>query len=76
MVGGIIFVFVLSILGAVFASELQTQVDSWESNLTAEGQTAAAAVVALIPLLFWVLLAVGIILSIVQMFLPGRLGGL
>ena len=76
MVGGIIFVFVLSILGAVFASELQTQVDSWESNLTAEGQTAAASVVALIPLLFWVLLAVGIILSIVQMFLPGRLGGL
>jgi len=75
MVGAIILVFLVAILGAAFTPVLQTQVDSWSENLTTEGQTAAAAVVGLIPLLFWILLAVGLILTIVAIFLPGRLGG-
>ncbi len=72
MVSAIIFIFVIAILGAAFASPLQTQVTSWSSNLTAAGQTTAASVVSLIPLLFWVLLAVGIILLVVSMFLGGH----
>ena len=76
MIVGLIGVFVLAMLGAALTDPLQDQVDSWEENLTTAGQTAAATVVALIPLLFWVLLAVGIILSLVATFLPGKLGGL
>lgn len=76
MVAAIIFIFVIAILGAAFSGPLQDQVDSWEENLTDNGQTTAASVVSLIPLLFWILLAVGIILLIVATFLPGRLGGL
>jgi len=76
MIVGLIGVFVLAMLGAALTDPLQDQVDSWESNLTTAGQTAAATVVALIPLLFWVLLSVGIILALVSTFLPGKIGGL
>jgi TRAP-type mannitol/chloroaromatic compound transport system permease large subunit len=76
MIEAIVFVFVIAILGAAFTPALQTQVDSWAENLTTAGQTAAASVVTLIPLLFWILLAVGMILVIVATFLPGKLGGL
>ena len=76
MVGLVIYIFILAILGAAFTPELQVQVDSWEENLTTAGQTAAATVVSLIPLLFWVLLAVAIILGVVATLIPGRLGGL
>src|SRR3972149_2665019 len=75
MIVGLIGVFVLAMLGAALTDPLQDQVDSWESNLTTAGQTAAATVVALIPLLFWVLLSVGIILALVSTFLPGKPGG-
>ncbi len=74
MVGAIMLIFVICILGAAFTSPLQAQVTSWTSNLTAAGQSTAAAVVALIPLLFWVLLAVGVILVVVEMFLGGTTG--
>jgi len=76
MIVGLIGVFVLAMLGAALTDPLQDQVDSWEENLTTAGQTAAATVVALIPLLFWVLLSVGIILALVSTFLPGKIGGL
>lgn len=74
MIGAVIFVFIIAVLGAAFTPTLQTQVDSWEENLTTSGQTGAATVVALVPLLFWILLAVGIILAVVATFLPGKLG--
>lgn len=74
MVVAIVLIFVLSILGAVFTAPLQTEVGYWQANLTAHGQTAAAAIVGLIPLLFWVLLAVGIILMVVSMFLGSSSG--
>lgn len=75
MVGAIVVIFVIAILGAAFTKPLQDQVDSWKQNLTTEGQATAAAVVGLIPLLFWVLLAVGVILLVVEMFLgSGREG--
>ena len=73
MIVGLIGVFVLAMLGAALTDPLQDQVDSWEENLTTAGQTAAATVVALIPLLFWVLLSVGIILALVSTFLPGKI---
>ena len=76
MIVGLIGVFVLAMLGAALTDPLQDQVDSWEENLTTAGQTAAATVVALIPLLFWVLLSVDIILALVSTFLPGKIGGL
>ena len=76
MIVGLIGVFVLAMLGGALTDPLQDQVDSWEENLTTAGQTAAATVVALIPLLFWVLLSVGIILALVSTFLPGKIGGL
>jgi hypothetical protein len=57
MIGAIILIFVIAILGAAFTTPLQNQVTSWSDNLTTNGQTTAAAVVSLIPLLFWVLLA-------------------
>lgn len=76
MVGSLIAVFLLAVLGAALSPEVQTQVDAWSENLTTAGQTAAAAIVDLIPLLYWILLAVGIILGLVATFLPGKLGGL
>jgi type III secretory pathway component EscU len=74
MIGAIILIFVIAILGAAFTTPLQNQVTSWSDNLTTNGQTTAAAVVSLIPLLFWVLLAVGIILVVVEMFLGSEHG--
>lgn len=71
MIGAIVLIFLISILGSAFTVPLQDQVTSWKSNLTAEGQTTAASVVGLIPMLFWVLLAVGIIIVIVEMFVGG-----
>jgi len=76
MVGGVVLVFLIAVLGAAFTPTLQDQVNSWKQNLTNEGNGAAASVVSLIPLLFWILLSVGIILTIVAMFLPGKIGGL
>jgi len=76
MVASLIGIFLLAVLGAALSGPLQDQVDSWSANLTADGQTAAAAIVDLIPLLYWILLAVGIILATVATFMPGRLGGL
>jgi hypothetical protein len=74
MIGAVIFVFIIAVLGAAFTSTLQDQVDSWSENLTDSGQGGAATVVNLIPLLFWILLGVGIILALVASFLPGKLG--
>lgn len=74
MVGAVVLVFLIAILGAAFTPVLQDQVDSWSENLTTQGQTAAAAVVSLLPLIFWILLAVGLILLIVAIFLPGKVG--
>src|SRR6266566_3312035 len=71
MVAAIMFVFVIAILGAAFTGPLQGQVNNW----TANNQSSAATVVSLIPLLFWILLAVGIILVVVGSFLPEQ-GGL
>jgi hypothetical protein len=76
IVGGVLLVVMVAVLGAAFTPMIQDQVTSWSDNLTAEGQTAAAAVVGIIPLLFWILLAIGVILAIVALFLPGKLGGL
>lgn len=76
MITAVIAVFLLALLGAAFTPTLQTQVDSWEENLTTAGQTGAASVVNLIPLIFWLLLAIGIVLMTVATFLPGRVGGL
>lgn len=70
MVAAIMFVFVISILGAAFTGPLQGQVNNWTSNLTANNQSSAATVVGLVPLLFWILIAVAIILTIVAAFLP------
>jgi hypothetical protein len=74
MIGALVFVFIIAVLGAAFTSTLQDQVDSWSENLTTAGQDGAATVVELIPLLFWILLGVGIILALVAAFLPGKLG--
>ncbi len=69
MVYSIVLIFVIAILGAAFEPVLADQVTSWKANLTSDGQTAAAAVVGLIPTIYWILLAVGIILYVVAMFL-------
>ncbi len=75
MVAAIMFVFIIAILGAAFTGPLQGQVNNWSANLTANNLSSAATVVSLIPLLFWILLAVGIILIVVAAMLPGK-GGL
>ena len=72
----IVLLFLIALLGAAFTPTLQTQVTSWSENLTTSGQTGAATVVNLIPLVFWILLAVGLILAAVHEFLPGEGGGL
>ncbi len=85
MIGAVVFVFVIALLGAAFTPVLQTQVNNWGDNLTAEGQDGAATVVGLIPLLFrsarrneqvgdWILLAIGMILTVVDSLLPGKFG--
>ena len=76
MVGVIMFVFLLAVLGAAFTPLLQGQVNGWSANLTAANQTGAAAVVRLVPLIFWILIAVGIILTVVAELLPGKVAGL
>jgi len=68
------FVFIVAILGAAFTAPLQGQVNNWSANLTANNQSSAATIVNLIPLLFWILLAVGVILIVVAIFLPGKMG--
>lgn len=74
MIGAVVFVFLIAVLGAAFTPTLQSQVDSWQENLTDAGQTGAATVVGIIPLMFWILLGVGVILALVAAFLPGKLG--
>jgi len=76
MVALIIFVFVLAVLGAAFTPVLQTQVTSWSANLTATNQSSAAAIVSLLPLIFWILIAVAIILVVIKELLPSSVGGL
>src|SRR2546430_1355831 len=76
MVSAIMFVFIIAILGAAFTGPLQGQVNNWTANLTANNQSATATVVGLIPLPFWILLAVGVILVVVSTFLPGKKSGL
>jgi len=51
MVAVVITIFVLAILAGAFTWPLQQQVDAWSANLTDNGQTAAATIVDLIPLL-------------------------
>ena len=76
MVAVVITIFVLAILASAFTWPLQQQGDAWPAHLTDNGQTAAATIVDLIPLLLWILLAVGIILAIVSVFLGKSAGGL
>ena len=76
IVGAVLLVVLVAVLGASFTPLIQDQVDSWEQNLTTAGQTAAASVVSIIPLLFWILLAIGVLLVIISVFLPGRIGGM
>ena len=75
MVVLIIFVFLLAVLGAAFTPVLQGQVNNWSANLTAQNQSSAAAIVSLIPLIFWILIAVAIILLVVHELIP-EAGGL
>jgi len=76
MVTMIIFVFLIAVLGAAFTPVLQGQVNNWSANLTASNQSSAASVVSLIPLIFWILIAVAIILVVVNTLLPDVKGGL
>lgn len=71
----IIFVFLLAVLGAAFTPVLQSQVNNWSANLTSANQTSAAAIVSLLPLIFWILLAVAIILVVVKELIPESQGG-
>lgn len=64
MVYLIVILFIIAALGAAFAPTLQTQVTKWSANLTG-ASAPAATVVSLIPMLFWILLAAGLILSFV-----------
>lgn len=75
MLSFVIGVFVLIIVAAAFTPVLQTQVIAWRAALNSSGNTAASTVVSLVPLLIWLLLAVGIILAAVAVFMPGK-GGL
>ncbi len=76
MVGLIIFIFLIAVLGAAFTPVLQGQVKNWSDNLTANNQSSAASIVNLIPTIFWILLAVAIILFAVAALLPSEKGGL
>jgi len=76
MVTMIIFVFLIAVLGAAFTPVLQGQVNNWSANLTASNQSSAASVVSLIPLIFWILIAVAIILVVVNTLIPDVKGGL
>lgn len=69
MVSMVVLVFLIGVLGAAFTPTLQTQVDAWSASLTAANQTGAATIVSLIPTIFWILLAVGVILMSVGAFL-------
>lgn len=66
MVYLIVVIFIIAALGAAFAPTLQTQVTKWSANLTG-ASAPAATVVSLIPMLFWILLAAGLILSFVAL---------
>ncbi len=72
----IVFVFLLAVLGAAFTPVLQGQVNNWSANLTAANQTSAATIVSLIPLIFWILIAVAIILLVVRKLIGTGAGGL
>lgn len=78
MISVIVAIFLLSVIAYAFTYPLQNQVNTWKTNLTAQGQSAAATVVGLIPTLLWILVAVGIILLVVHTFAGrgGRHGGL
>jgi hypothetical protein len=76
IVGAVILVVLVAVLGAAFTPLIQDQTDSWSANLTTAGQTGAAAVVDILPLLFWILLAIGVLLVIIAVFLPGKMGGM
>jgi predicted PurR-regulated permease PerM len=76
MVALIIFIFLIAVLGAAFTPVLQGQVNNWSANLTANNQSSAATIVNLIPTIFWILLAVAVILFAVAALLPGKTAGL
>ena len=69
VVTSIMVIFILAVLGAALSGPLNTQITNWKANLTSEGNTGAATVVGLIPLLYWILLGVGVILYAVGLFL-------
>jgi len=76
VVTSIMTIFILAVLGAALAGPLQTQITDWKANLTAGGNTAAATVVGLIPLIYWILLGIGVILYAVGLFLGRGKDGL
>ncbi len=69
MVYSLFIIFILGALGAALAGPFSTQITAWAAALTAANNTAAAAVVALIPLIYWILLSVGVILYTLGIFL-------
>lgn len=62
MIGVIVTIFVLVVLAYAFTYPLTNQVNTWKTNLTAQGQAAAATVVGLIPTILWILVAIAVIL--------------
>lgn len=76
VVTSIMVIFILAVLGAALSGPLQTQITYWSANLTKGGNTAAATVVGLIPLIYWILLGIGVILYAVGLFLGHGRDGL
>lgn len=62
MIGVIVTIFLLVVLAYAFTYPLTNQVNTWKTNLTAQGQSAAATVVGLIPTILWILVAIAVIL--------------
>lgn len=75
MVYSLFIIFVLAMLGAALVGPFNTEITSWQAALNSSGQTAAATVVGLIPLIYWILLGIGIVLYTLGVFL-GRERGL
>lgn len=62
MIVVVVTIFLLVVLAYAFTYPLTSQVNTWKTNLTAQGQAAAATVVGLIPTILWILVAIAIIL--------------
>jgi hypothetical protein len=69
MVQSLFVIFILAALGAALVGPFSGEINSWAANLTEQNQTAAAAVILLIPLIYWILLGVGVILYTLGVFL-------